>query len=167
MASAAIVGVAVASQKASSKLSARVLPKHINPVGTKHAKYKWTAHGTLTHGQYCPNGANVFPYCETLPKSKACKGTVTWTTSLGKDRLLADSGKKIGSGKTAIKGNCTYAFSHKFPTNDFIADKVLGHDSALRHVGVIFRMTFTGNSFLNSSKARRQVVIAKVLEQGS
>lgn len=167
VASVAIVGVAVASQKASSALGARVLPKHINPTGSKHANYKWTVRGTLTYGKYCPNGATVFPYCSNLPKSSACKGTVTWTTKLGKDSLLAHAGKQIGSGKTTIKSNCTYVINHKFPTKDFIADKALGHDSSLRHVGVIFNMTFTGNSFLNSSKSRTNVVIAKVLEQGS
>jgi hypothetical protein len=165
VASASIVGVAVASQKASSKLTARVLPKHINPTSIKKASYKWTVRGTLTYGRYCPNGASNQPYCETLSKAKACTGKVTWYTKIGKSTLVSDANKKIGSGTTTIKSNCTYSFSHKFPTSDFVASHALHDASSQRHVGVFFYVTYKGNTFLLGSSARRQEVIAKVLEQ--
>jgi hypothetical protein len=164
VASVAIVGVAVASQKASSTLSARVLPKHINPSSRRHANYTWTVRGTLTYGKYCPNGTGTSPYCETLPKSKACKGKVTWYAKAGKSNLIADGNKKIGSGSAPINSKCTYVFSHHFPTSDFVASHTLHDASSQRHVGVFFYVTFTGNSFLKSGSARRQEVIAKVLE---
>ena len=86
VASVAVVGVAeaVVVTKATSKLTARVLPKHINPTSIKKANYTWTVRGSLTYGQYCPNGANVSPYCENVPKDLACTGKVTWYMKIGK-----------------------------------------------------------------------------------
>ena len=170
VASVAIVGVAYATSafpKEPSKLTARVLPKHINPKSIKKANYTWTVRGTLTYAsKFCPKGANVPPYCEILPKADACKGKVTWHTNLGKSTLLADGNKKIGSGSAPINKKCTYVFSHHFPTKDFVSKKKLKNASSARHVGVFFYVTFTGNSFLKSSSARRQEVIAKVLDKG-
>jgi hypothetical protein len=166
VASVAIVGMADAGSikvKASSKLSARVLPKHINPTSKKKAKYTWNVRGGLTYGQYCPNGAKVFPYCETVPKNLACQGKVTWIMKLGKSSLLADAKKTVGRGSAPITKSCTYSFKHHFPTSDFVAKRNLKNDSASRHVGVFFYMTFPGNTYLNGSKARQQEVIAKVL----
>ena len=168
VASVAVVGVAeaVVVTKATSKLTARVLPKHINPTSIKKAKYKWTVRGSLTYGQYCPNGAKVFPYCENVPKGLACKGKVTWYMKLGKSTLVAHANKKVGSGSAPINSKCTYVFSHHFPTSDFVSKTKLKNASAQRHIGVFFYVTFTGNTVLNPSSARRQEVIAKVLDKG-
>jgi hypothetical protein len=162
VASAAIVGVAFAAQRASSKISAQVTPRQISPSSTKKANYTWKGRGTLTYGKYCPNGTSVFPYCETLPKSKACKGKVTWFAKLGSSNLLADSNQRIGSGNAPISANCKYVFSHHFPTSDFVVKKSKKGQSG--HVAVSFHVTFTGNSFLKSSSARTQTVTAKVLQ---
>jgi hypothetical protein len=168
VASVAVVGVAEAGvvTKASSSLTARVLPKHINPTSIKKAKYKWTVRGNLTYGQYCPNGAKVFPYCETVPKNVACSGKVFWTAKIGKSNLVSKANKTIGSGGTTIKSNCTYTFSHTFPTSDFVSKAKLHDASSQRHVGVFFYVSFQGNADLKGSTARRQEVIAKVLDKG-
>ena len=166
VASVAAVGVADAASifgQAPTKLTARVLPKHINPTSIKKAKYKYTARGTLTYpSKYCPNGATVYPYCEDLTHA-VCTGKVTWYAKLGKNPAIKKSNKKVGSGSTSLTGKCTYVFSHRFPTSDFIA-KHKAPGRANRHVGVEFFITFKGNTYLKGSSARRQVVVAKVLE---
>jgi hypothetical protein len=166
VASVAVVGVAEAQLvKAPSFLTARVLPKHINPTSKKHANYTWNVTGGLRYGNYCPNGTNVSPYCEPPPKSTACTGKVNWIAKIGKSTLVAKGNHTIGSGSTTIKGNCTYAFKHHFPTSDFVAKSVLHNASSARHVGVFFYVSFAGNSVLKPSKARQQEIIAKVLEK--
>lgn len=167
VASVAVVGVAEASAvKATSKLTARVLPKHINPTSITKAKYKWTVRGSLTYGKFCPDGANSPPYCETLSKAKACPGKVSWTAKIGKSNLVSDSHKTIGTGRTTMKSNCSYVFTHTFPTSDFVSKSKLHDASSQRHVGVLFYVSFGGNTFLVRSTARRQEVIAKVLDKG-
>ncbi len=167
-ASAAVVGVASASAfvSAPSTLTARVLPKHINPTSIKKANYTWTVRGALTYpSQFCPKGATA-PYCETITKALACKGKVTWYMKIGSSSLIADGNKKVGSGSAPITSKCTYVFSHHFPTKDFVSKTKLKNASTQRHVGVFFFVTFTGNSVLKPSNARRQEVIAKVLDKG-
>jgi len=144
---------------------ARVLPKHINPPSIKKANYTWHVHGNITYpSYYCPNGTHNPPYCARVPKSSACKGKITYTVRMGSDKLLAASGKKIGSGSTTLRGNCTYKFSKHFRTSLFISRHRLKNDKTIRHLGVLFYVHFAGNSVLTARNARVQTVIAKVLQ---
>jgi hypothetical protein len=151
---------------APTKVTAAVLPKHINPPSIKKANYTYHARGTIVPPkQICPSGvAPPSPYCTKVPKS-ACSGTVSWIAKIGKNSLLAASNKEVAHGKAPVR-SCAYRFSHHFPASLFIANRHLGGFSSSRHVGVLFYIHFNGNSVLKPRNARRQTVIAKVLEQG-
>jgi hypothetical protein len=139
------------------KVTARVLPKHIN-----HGKYIWHTTGTIIlPPQVCPFGTTDPRYC--LPTTPAdCAGTMSLIVKVGKDKLLADSGRQIGRQFTKTVG-CNYSFRTFVKRSVYTAKHPLAHDAPIRHTTLILYARFLGNTLVFPKSARVQRVIGKVL----
>jgi hypothetical protein len=129
----------------------------------KHPAYTWTTTGRITYPhKYCLPGTTSAAYCVPLTAAGVCKGRVSLTVKLGKDRLLAASGKTIKRTTGRVKSNCTYSIRTKFKTKLFTAKHAFAHGAKGSTVKVTFAVRFLGNVVLNPKSARKQTVKAKV-----
>jgi hypothetical protein len=155
------VGVANAVQRSRPSVTARVAPSRINA-----PPFAWTTFGSLVlPKQVCPNGATVFPYCEPTPAS-ACSGKMSLTVKLGRNPLLADSGKKVASKSLSLR-SCGYSFDTKLPKSVFTSKKKVNNfkRSGDTTVKVSFSVSYGGNSLLTGASARTRTAVAAVINK--
>jgi hypothetical protein len=140
------------------KVTARVLPKHINTGGP----YIWHVTGMIIlPAMICPAGTTDPKYCQpTTPAD--CVGTMSLIIKVGKDKLVADSGKQIGHLFSRTVG-CNFAFTTHIKNSVYTAKHPLAHDAPIRHTTLILYARFLGNALVSAKSARVQRVIGKVL----
>jgi hypothetical protein len=140
------------------KVTARVLPKHINS-----GPYIWHTTGRIILPPLiCPAGTTDPKYCRATTPGD-CAGRMTLTVKVGKDKLLAASGKQIAFQHITIT-DCNYEFVTHVDASVYTAKHPLKNSSTIRHTTLILYVRFLGNALVAAESARVQRVIGKVLE---
>jgi hypothetical protein len=155
---AALILAAVAAATVSPiGVTARVTPPH-----NLKKPFTYTIHGVVVPPKFiCPPGSTNPAYCTQTVPGTACKGNVQITVSLGVDKNLADSDKRIGQFTTPVKVSCNYSLTRTIQYKILTAKK--RQAGKKRYVHVKFNARFLGNTVLSPKSAPQQIVIAKLI----